>query len=157
MIDAEPGVTTPCVPEVVPECVAPQDKFPEGAIWEAGYGAVWQGQKSWNGVAILAKGNDPAETRRNLPGDPEDGQSRYIEAAVGWCPHRLLYLPNRESGARSEVRLQALLVRASCGLCGLPPGTPSGAASDSHRCRTERRPFTPLTLRVAILTAEAGD
>jgi exodeoxyribonuclease-3 len=50
-------------PDVVclQELKAPQDKFPEGAIREAGYGAVWQGQKSWNGVAILAKGNDPAE------------------------------------------------------------------------------------------------
>jgi exodeoxyribonuclease-3 len=76
------------------ELKAPQDKFPEGAIREAGYGAVWQGQKSWNGVAILARGNDPAETRRNLPGDPEDGQSRYIEAAVNGVLIGCLYLPN---------------------------------------------------------------
>ena len=83
-------------PDVVclQELKAPQDKFPEGAIREAGYGAVWQGQKSWNGVAILAKGNDPAETRRNLPGDPEDGQSRYIEAAVNGVLIGCLYLPN---------------------------------------------------------------
>ena len=83
-------------PDVVclQELKAPQDKFPEGAIREAGYGAVWQGQKSWNGVAILAKGNDPAETRRILPGDPEDGQSRYIEAAVNGVLVGCLYLPN---------------------------------------------------------------
>ena len=64
------------------ELKAPQDKFAEGAIREAGYGAVRQGQKSWNGAAILARGNDPAETHRNLPGDPEDGQRRYIEATA---------------------------------------------------------------------------
>jgi exodeoxyribonuclease III len=83
-------------PDVVclQELKAPQDKFPEGAIREAGYGAVWHGQKSWNGVAILARGNDPAETRRNLPGDPEDGQSRYIEAAVNGVLIGCLYLPN---------------------------------------------------------------
>ena len=83
-------------PDVVclQELKAPQDRFPEGAIREAGYGAVWHGQKSWNGVAILARGNDPAETRRNLPGDPEDGQSRYIEAAVNGVLVGCLYLPN---------------------------------------------------------------
>jgi hypothetical protein len=60
------------------ELKAPQDKFPEGPIREAGYGAIWHGQKSWNGVAILARGADPVETRRGLPGDPDDTQSRNI-------------------------------------------------------------------------------
>src|SRR5271165_6076335 len=48
------------------ELKAPQDKFPEGAIRDAGYGAIWHGQKSWNGVAILARGADPLKTRRGL-------------------------------------------------------------------------------------------
>src|SRR5213079_2020152 len=61
---------------------APQDKFPEAAIRDAGYDAIWHGQKSWNGVGILARGTQPVETRRGLPGDPDDAQSRYIEAAV---------------------------------------------------------------------------
>ena len=62
-------------PDVVclQELKAPQDKFPERAIRDAGYGAVWYGQKSWNGVAILARGTEPTETRRDVPGDPEDG------------------------------------------------------------------------------------
>src|SRR5436190_3146135 len=71
-------------PDVVclQELKAPQEKFPLAAIEQAGYGAVWHGQKSWNGVAILARGSTPHETRRGLPRDPDDSHSRYIEAAV---------------------------------------------------------------------------
>src|SRR3984957_14488093 len=71
-------------PDVVclQELKAPQEKFPEAAIRQAGYGAIWHGQKSWNGVAILARGFDPLETCRGLPGDPDDIHSRYIEARV---------------------------------------------------------------------------
>ena len=76
------------------ELKAPQDKFPDAAIREAGYGVVWHGQKSWNGVAILARGADPVEIRRALPGDPEDEHSRYIEARVGGLTVGCLYLPN---------------------------------------------------------------
>jgi exodeoxyribonuclease III len=68
------------------ELKAPQEKFPEGAIRAAGYGVVWHGQKSWNGVAILARGADPVESRRGLPGDPEDKHSRYIEALIEVVP-----------------------------------------------------------------------
>lgn len=83
-------------PDVVclQELKAPQEKFPEEALREAGYGAVWQGQKSWNGVAILARGTEPLETRRGLPGDDADEQSRYIEAAVSGVLVGCLYLPN---------------------------------------------------------------
>src|SRR4051812_31288621 len=73
---------------------APQERFPEAAIRKAGYGAIWHGQKSWNGVAILARGADPVETRRGLPGEPEDTQSRYLEAAVKGVLIGCLYLPN---------------------------------------------------------------
>ena len=52
------------------ELKAPQEKFPEAAIREAGYGVIWHGQKSWNGVAILARAREPIENRRALPGDP---------------------------------------------------------------------------------------
>ena len=69
-------------PDVVclQELKAPNDKFPEKAINDAGYNAIWHGQKSWNGVAILSKHGQPVETQRGLPGDPEDVHSRYIEA-----------------------------------------------------------------------------
>lgn len=76
------------------ELKAAQDKFPIGPIRDAGYGAIWHGQKSWNGVAILARGVDPIETRRGLPGDPDDTHSRYIEAAVNGVLVGCLYLPN---------------------------------------------------------------
>ncbi|WP_431476600.1 exodeoxyribonuclease III [Massilia eburnea] len=83
-------------PDVVclQELKAPHEKFPEAAINDAGYGAIWHGQKSWNGVAILARGSTPVELGRGLPGDPEDVQSRYIEAMVGKLMVACLYLPN---------------------------------------------------------------
>jgi exodeoxyribonuclease III len=76
------------------ELKAPQEKFPEAAIREAGYGVIWHGQKSWNGVAILARGRDPRESRRGLPGDPEDIHSRYIEAQIDDILIGCIYLPN---------------------------------------------------------------
>ena len=76
------------------ELKAPQEKFPQAAIRDAGYGAIWHGQKSWNGVAILSRGVDPQETGRGLPDDPEDAQSRYIEAAIDGIVVGCLYLPN---------------------------------------------------------------
>ena len=68
--------------------------FPLAAIEKAGYGAVWRGEKSWNGVAILARGCEPVPTRSALPGDPADKQSRYIEAAVSGVLIAALYAPN---------------------------------------------------------------
>src|SRR6476620_6252740 len=71
-------------PDVVclQELKAPQEKFPAQAIEDAGYHAIWHGQKSWNGVAILARNGKPEEVCRALPGDPDDIHSRYIEAMV---------------------------------------------------------------------------
>lgn len=76
------------------ELKAPQEKFPGQAILDAGYKAIWHGQKSWNGVAILSRGDLPREVRRILPGDPEDAHSRYIEAEIGGLTIGGLYLPN---------------------------------------------------------------
>jgi exodeoxyribonuclease-3 len=83
-------------PDVVclQELKAPDERFPRAAIEQAGYGAIWLGQKSWNGVAILARGSEPVATRRGLPADADDVQSRYIEAAVGGVLVGCLYLPN---------------------------------------------------------------
>jgi exodeoxyribonuclease-3 len=83
-------------PDVVclQELKAPQEKFPEQAIKDAGYNAVWQGQKSWNGVAILARGTEIKELRRGLPNNEDDEQSRYIEAVVNDVVIGCLYLPN---------------------------------------------------------------
>jgi exodeoxyribonuclease III len=76
------------------ELKAPQEKFPIEAIQKAGYGAIWHGQKSWNGVAILTRGSELQEMRRGLPGDPDDTHSRYIEATVNGILIGCLYLPN---------------------------------------------------------------
>ena len=76
------------------ELKAPDEKFPQAALLKAGYSAVWHGQKSWNGVAILSRNGTPVETRRGLPGDPDDTHSRYIEAAVDGLIVGCLYLPN---------------------------------------------------------------
>lgn len=83
-------------PDVVclQELKAPDEKFPADAIQKAGYGAIWHGQKSWNGVAILARGRVPEEQRRGLPGDPDDSHSRYIETIVDGIRIGCLYLPN---------------------------------------------------------------
>ena len=87
------GETSPDV-VCLQELKAPQEKFPEAAIEEAGYQAIWHGQKSWNGVAILARDGKPEEVRRALPGDPDDLHSRYIEAKVNGIIIGCLYLPN---------------------------------------------------------------
>ena len=89
------------------ELKAPQEKFPQAALAQAGYGAIWQGQSRWNGVAILARGAEPVETRRGLPGDPADQQSRYIEAAVGGVIVACLYTPNGNPrpGPKFEYKL----------------------------------------------------
>lgn len=83
-------------PEVVclQELKAEDRAFPTDAISGAGYSAVWKGQKSWNGVAILSRGAEPVLTRTELPGDPSDRQSRYIEAAVRGVLIACLYAPN---------------------------------------------------------------
>jgi exodeoxyribonuclease-3 len=81
-----------------PEVVCLQElkttDFPAREIERAGYGAVWQGQKSWNGVAILARAKEPILTRKGLPGNPDDNQARYIEAAIDGILIACLYLPN---------------------------------------------------------------
>ena len=84
------------MPDVVclQELKAPQEKFPLQAINDAGYKAIWHGQKSWNGVAILSRNSEPQEISRVLPGDPEDSHSRYIEAMVDGIRIGCLYLPN---------------------------------------------------------------
>jgi exodeoxyribonuclease-3 len=76
------------------ELKASDEKFPLQPLKDLGYDAIWQGQKSWNGVAILSRAGGIDETRRGLPGEPEDAQSRYIEAAINGIVIGGLYLPN---------------------------------------------------------------
>lgn len=83
-------------PDVVAlqELKAPDEKFPAEAIRALGYKAIWHGQKSWNGVALLSRVGEIHETRRGLPGDPDDSHSRYLEAAINGVIFGALYLPN---------------------------------------------------------------
>ena len=83
-------------PDVVclQELKADQGAFPQGPLAALGYEAVWRGQRTWNGVAILARGMTPIVTRTALPGDPDKSQARYIEAAVNGVLIGCLYLPN---------------------------------------------------------------
>lgn len=83
-------------PDVVAlqELKATDEAFPAAELEAAGYGAIWQGQRSWNGVALLARDSLPVESRRGLPGEAADDQSRYIEAAVHGIVVGALYLPN---------------------------------------------------------------
>ncbi|WP_429275612.1 exodeoxyribonuclease III [Novosphingobium gossypii] len=97
-------------PDVVclQELKARDERFPEQAFHDLGYDAVWNGQKSWNGVAILSRVGEIHETRRGLPADPDRTQSRYIEAAVQGVLIACLYLPNGNPrpGPRFEYKLR---------------------------------------------------
>ena len=102
LAESEPDVV--CLQELK----APQDRFPEKALRDAGYNAIWHGQSRWNGVAILAKDGQPIETLRGLPGDPDDLHSRYIEAAVQGVLVGCLYLPNGnpQPGPKFDYKLR---------------------------------------------------
>ncbi|MFN4113555.1 MAG: exodeoxyribonuclease III [Sphingomonadaceae bacterium] len=87
---AETRPTVACLQEIKTQ----DDGFPADAFAKIGYHAIWHGQKSFNGVAILADGMTPVEVQRGLPGDPDDEQSRYLEADVGGVRVVCIYLPN---------------------------------------------------------------
>lgn len=88
LADAAPDVV--CLQELK----ASDRQFPATALADAGYGAVWRGESSWNGVAMLARGMEPVLTQDALPGNPDDSQARYIEAAVNGVLIACLYAPN---------------------------------------------------------------
>ncbi len=121
-------------PDVVclQELKAPQDKFPEAAIRGAGYGVIWHGQKSWNGVAILSRNSDPTEVRRALPGDPDDTHSRYIEAQVRGVIIGCLYLPNGNPapGPKFDYKLGWLTRLTAHAADLLESGAPTVLAGD---------------------------
>jgi exodeoxyribonuclease III len=134
-------------PDVVclQELKAPDGKFPEPTIREAGYRAVWHGQKSWNGVAILARGTDPVETRRGLPGDPDDTHSRYIEAAVNGLLVGCLYLPNGNPapGPKFDFKLRWFDRLATHAKALLASGAPVVLAGDYNVMPTDLDVYKP--------------
>jgi exodeoxyribonuclease-3 len=122
------------------ELKAGQNEFPKAAIEKAGYGAIWRGQKTWNGVAILARGTEPVVTRTELPGDAADTQSRYIEAAVNGVLIASLYAPNGnpQPGPKFDYKL-AWLARLAAHAAELyAAGLPVVLAGDFNVVPTER-------------------
>jgi len=150
--------------ETAPDAVCLQElkttdeTFPEAAIREAGYGALWSGQKSFNGVAILAKGRDPVERRRGLPGDPEDLHSRYLEAVVDDVVVASIYLPNGnpQPGPKFDYKLAWFerLNRHAAEL--LAEGAPVVLAGDYNVVPTDADIYSPASwLDDALLQPES--
>jgi exodeoxyribonuclease-3 len=127
------------------ELKAPDDRFPAAALRAAGYGAVWHGQKSWNGVAILARGAEPVETRRGLPGDPDDTHSRYIEAAIGGMLVGCLYLPNGNPapGPKFDYKLRWFERLTGYAQTLLESGAPAVLAGDFNVMPTDLDVYAP--------------
>lgn len=127
------------------ELKAPLEKFPEQAIRDAGYNAIWHGQKSWNGVAILARNMEINEVRRALPGDPDDVHSRYIEARVNDILVGCLYLPNGNPapGPKFDYKLNWFrrLTEHAAGL--LASGNPVVLTGDYNVMPTELDVYKP--------------
>ncbi|MBX3499195.1 MAG: exodeoxyribonuclease III [Alphaproteobacteria bacterium] len=134
-------------PDVVclQELKAPDERFPASALADAGYGAIWSGQKSWNGVAILRRGAAPVETRRDLPGDPDDRQSRYIEAAIEGVAIGCLYLPNGNPapGPRFDYKLRWLERLIRYGRRLIRSGAPVVLAGDFNVIPTDLDVYKP--------------
>lgn len=134
-------------PDVVclQELKALQERFPAEAIADAGYEAIWHGQKSWNGVAILSRVGAPVETRRGLPKDPDPTQSRYIEAAVNGVLIGGLYLPNGNPrpGPKFEYKLRWFEALTAHAADLLSSGMPVVLAGDFNVMPTEADVYKP--------------
>jgi exodeoxyribonuclease-3 len=121
------------------ELKATDAQFPAAAIRALGYHAVWKGEPRWNGVAILARDAEPVVTRRSLPGEPSDGQSRYLEAAVGGVLVVSLYLPsgNPRPGPRFDYKLAWMERLNAHAAALLATGAPVVLAGDYNVVPTE--------------------
>jgi exodeoxyribonuclease-3 len=149
-------------PDVVclQELKAPEEKFPISAIEGAGYGAIWHGQKSWNGVAILARACVPVETRRGLPDDPDPAQSRYLEAAVNGVLVGCLYLPNGNPrpGPKFDYKLKWIAAFEALATELLPLDQPVVLAGDYNIIPTDMDVYKPERwTKDALFAAEVRD
>jgi exodeoxyribonuclease III len=129
-------------PDVVSlqELKSTDDDFPVSAIGKAGYGAVWRGQRTWNGVAILARNADPVLIRTELPGDRDDREARYIEAAVNGIIVTSIYLPNGnpQPGPKFDYKLEWFRRLKSHAAKFLKQEIPVVLAGDYNVAPTER-------------------
>lgn len=127
------------------ELKAPQEKFPLEAIQQAGYHAIWHGQKSWNGVAILCRHQQPVEISRVLPGDPADEHSRYIEAQIDELTIGCLYLPNGNPapGPKFDYKQQWFIRLQQHAASLLATGKPVVLTGDYNVLPTEADVYKP--------------
>lgn len=134
-------------PDVVclQELKAPQEKFPEQAILDAGYQAIWHGQKSWNGVAMLSRNLPMKEIRRTLPGDPDDVHSRYIEVDINGLLIGGLYLPNGNPapGPKFDYKLSWFKRLTDHAKTLLDQGIPVVLTGDFNVMPTEKDVYKP--------------
>ncbi len=134
-------------PDVVclQELKAPTEKFPEEALKNVGYSAIWQGQKSWNGVAILSRGKPPQERLRGLPYNDEDEQSRYIEAEINGIIVGCLYLPNGNPapGPKLDYKMDWFNRLTKHAALLLAEGQPTVLAGDFNVIPTEIDAYKP--------------
>ncbi|WP_085622400.1 MULTISPECIES: exodeoxyribonuclease III [unclassified Pseudomonas] len=140
------------------ELKAADQQFPHQALEAAGYGSLYQGQPAWNGVAILARGSEPLEVRRGLPGMEDDNQSRYLEAAVHGVLVACLYLPNGnpQPGPKFDYKLRwfECLIAHAAGLYG--SGHPTVLAGDFNVVPTDMDIYdTRSWLKDALLQPES--
>jgi exodeoxyribonuclease III len=128
-------------PDVVclQELKATDPDFPIDAIRKAGYGAVWRGQKTWNGVAILSRKTDPVLIRTELPGDPRDIQARYIEAAINGIIVTSIYLPNGnpQPGPKFDYKLDWFKRLRKHSATFIKQGVPVVLAGDYNVAQTD--------------------
>jgi exodeoxyribonuclease-3 len=134
--------------------------FPRKEVEAAGYGALWKGQQSWNGVAILARDGEPVVVRDTLPGDRDDAQSRYLEAAVHGIVVACVYLPNGNPrpGPKFDYKLAWFerLIRHARGLCDC--GHPAALAGDFNVVPTDDDIYDPKHWRRdALLQPESRE
>jgi exodeoxyribonuclease III len=140
------------------ELKASAEMLPLAEIRDAGYGAIWHGQRSWNGVAILSRGTQPIETRRGLPGDPADEQSRYLEAAVHGVIVGCLYLPNGNPrpGPKFDYKLSWFERLITHARTHATSGHPVVLAGDYNVVPTDFDIYTPRSwLKDALLQPES--
>lgn len=140
------------------ELKATDQTFPVQALEAAGYGALWHGQASWNGVALLSRGTTPVEIRRGLPGDAKDTQSRYLEAGIHGMVVASIYLPNGnpQPGPKFDYKLAWMerLARHAKSLVDLPH--PVVVMGDFNVIPTDEDVYDPKSFRKdALLQPES--
>ena len=165
-INSRLQVLTRWLEEFAPDVVGLQElkctdeAFPREAIEAAGYSAIWHGQKSWNGVALLSRVGAPVETRRALPGDPNPAQSRYIEAAVCGVLVGNMYAPNGnpKPGPKFDYKLEWLDRLLDHGRDLIDSGAPAILIGDYNIIPTEEDVYKPERwLKDALFAPEARE